>query len=330
MKIGIAGSGKIVNTFLETLEKIEQIEAVAICARSKSKEKAVVIADKYKIAKIYVDYDLFLQDKGIDFVYIAVVNSEHFAYAKQALMAGKHVIMEKPFTSIAKEAEELVELAQKNKLFLFEAITVLYSPVYQYVKEHIDMIGDIKLIQCNYSQYSSRYDDFLQGNVQPAFDPRLSGGALYDILIYNVHFVMGILGKPKDVTYIANIAANGIDTSGIVTMNYDGIQTVCSGAKDSDSPGYCIIQGTKGYIRLEGSANMCTKADLVTNALQESFTDESYPIEYRMVHELLAFDKMFRNEDLRSCYKILEHSLQVMQTLNIARNSADIKFAKDN
>ena len=79
-------------------------------------------------------------------------------------------------------------------------------------------LGKIKLVQCNYSQYSSRYDKFLAGEIPNVFNPVFSGGALQDINIYNLHFVTGLFGKAKEVKYIANSAENGIDTSGIATI----------------------------------------------------------------------------------------------------------------
>ena len=66
---------------------------------------------------------------------------------------------------------------------------------YQNIQTVLSRIGEIKLIQCNYSQYSSRYDAYLRQEVLPAFDPEQYGGALYDINVYNVHFVQGVFGN---------------------------------------------------------------------------------------------------------------------------------------
>lgn len=74
-----------------------------------------------------------------------------------------------------------------------------------FIKEHLDQLGDIKIVECNYSQYSSRYDAFKRGDIAPAFNPKMGGGALRDLNIYNIHFVVGLFGRPKTVQYLANV-----------------------------------------------------------------------------------------------------------------------------
>ena len=53
---------------------------------------------------------------------------------------------------------------------------------------------------CNYSQYSSRYDAYLEGDITHSFDPAYYGGSLYDINVYNIHYCVGLFGEPKDAT----------------------------------------------------------------------------------------------------------------------------------
>ena len=123
----------------------------------------------------------------------------------------------------------------------------------------------VKLVQCNYSQYSSRYPDYLKGVVLPAFDPAFSGGSLFDINIYNVHFVCGLFGKPASVEYFANKGFNGIDTSGVLVMNYPEFIAVCVGAKDSQSPSHATVQGINGYIKLTSAPNTSRSVELCIN-----------------------------------------------------------------
>lgn len=63
-------------------------------------------------------------------------------------------------------------IAKERKLILLEAITNQYLSNMTFIKEHLDQLGDIKIVECNYSQYSSRYDAFKQGDIAPAFDPQ--------------------------------------------------------------------------------------------------------------------------------------------------------------
>ena len=184
MKLAILGTGFIVHEgALPALQSVPEIEVTAIFARPHSKEKADALAVKYAIPQVYTDYDELLSSTDVDFVYVGLTNSVHYEYAKKALMSGKHIIMEKPFASTVAEVEELRDLALARHLYMFEAVTLLHTPNFQAIRETLPKLGKIKAVQANYSQYSSRYDKYLSGVVQPAFDPELSGGALYDINI---------------------------------------------------------------------------------------------------------------------------------------------------
>ena len=327
MKLGIIGTGVIVSEALEALRQVETIHCVAIWARSHSKDKALALADQYKIPKVYTDYAEMLCDLELDVVYIGIINSQHYSYVKQALLAGKHVIVEKPFTSTSKEAQELVTLAKHKNLFLFEAVTLLHLPNFTAIKKALPELGEIKMVQCNYSQYSRRYGKYMQGEVLPAFDPKLSGGALYDINIYNLNFVIGLFGTPKEVHYMANIGFNGIDTSGVLTLKYDGFAAVCVGAKDSVSPSLLTIQGTQGYIRVHGAPN--TLESFTLSVEEQEVTNNENLYEHRMVHEFIAFEEVYRRQDLLRCYAYLEQSLQVMAVANQARAEIGLIFSAD-
>ena len=211
MNAATIGTGFIVDWFLTAVQESANISCVAMFSRKES--SARMLADKYEIDKIYTNLDDMLKDEEINFVYVASPNSLHFEHALKALQAGKNVICEKPFTSTVEEFDRLVKEAQDRHLYLFEAIVTAHMPNYLRMKEELPRLGTIRMVQCNFSQYSSRYDKFLQGETPNVFNPEFSGGALADINIYNLHYVIGFFGKPKTVHYYANKHANGIDTS---------------------------------------------------------------------------------------------------------------------
>ena len=243
MKLAFIGTGKIIADALHAVTPIETIEKTAIFAREHSREKAKELAQQYAIAEVYTDYTELLEKTAADTVYIGLINSAHYPYAKEALLHGKNVILEKPFTGFLEETEDLQQTAMQNNVFIFEAITVLHNAVFYQMKEQVNKLGNIRMLLCNYSQYSSRYDDYLAGDIAHAFDKKYYGGALYDINVYNIHYCVGLFGAPQDAVYYPNIGKNGIDTSGTLILTYDGFSAVCTGAKDSDSPGYIKVQG---------------------------------------------------------------------------------------
>ena len=118
-----------------------------------------------------------MSNPDVDTIYVGTPNHTHHDYAKQALLAGKHVICEKPFTLHLEEFEELIKLAQEKELLLIEAIINQYLENFKVIKDSLSEIGDIKIVNINYSQYSSRYDAFKQGEIAPAFNPEMGGGA---------------------------------------------------------------------------------------------------------------------------------------------------------
>ena len=126
MKLGIIGNGHIVKVFLETLRNVEKVESVSICVRGNSFEKGKELADAFGIKKVYTDFDSFLLSEEIDTVYVGVINSMHYEYAKKSLLAGKNVICEKPFTKTFKETEELFDIAKEKGLFLFENCSLIF------------------------------------------------------------------------------------------------------------------------------------------------------------------------------------------------------------
>ena len=325
MQIGTIGTGPIVETFLAACQQVPSVQIGAVYSRSG--EKAVALASCYGIARTYTNLDELLGDPAIDTIYIALPNSLHFAQVVQALRANKHVILEKPMTSTLAEARELVELAQERRLFLFEAISTRHLPNYLKVRQDLSDIGPVHLVQCNYSQYSSRYTQLLAGEVTNIFDPAFSGGCLYDLNIYNLHFVIGLFGRPQAVHAYANKAFNGIDTSGTVVLEYDGFIATCSAAKDSASPSFQIIQGEKGFIDVAGPVNRCPSYEIRTGSRQETVNLQTQ--ENRLVYEIEAFADCLAQRDWSRAQAWLDESLVVMEVAEKARQEAGVVFEVD-
>ncbi|URZ17542.1 Gfo/Idh/MocA family protein [Clostridium felsineum] len=327
MKLAIIGAGMIVKDFLSIKSHIKDLDLDSIFGRESNRENMEELKREYGIKNIYYDYQEVLSSEA-DTLYIALPNNLHFEFARKALYANKNIIIEKPITTNYKEAVELANLAKEKKLFIFEAITNQYLPNYRKIKELVKKLGNIKIVQCNYSQYSSRYNGFKEGKVLPAFDPKFSGGALMDLNIYNIHYVVGLFGKPKNVEYYPNIE-KGIDTSGVLILEYETFKCVCIGAKDCRAPIANNIQGDKGCIYQDTPANVCEGFQLMMNDGTESLINENN-YDHRMVNEFIEFVDMVKNNDFKSCYKMLEHSLTVSEVQTIARNKSGIVFPEDN
>ena len=328
MKIGIVGNGKIIANASDGFRKAD-IPMTALWCRNEAHGRPV--AEKIGIDAVYTDYDAFLKDPSFDTVYIGLANSVHYAYAKRALLAHKHVIVEKPLTSTYREAMDLVETAQKEHVFLFEAILSRYSENYEALPQYLERLGDLRLIEASYFQYSSRYDRYRQKIITPAFDPACSGGCLYDLNVYNVHFVTGLFGAPKFAYYMANKGFNGIDTSGILLMDYGQFKAVCAAAKDSDGFSGTVLQGEDGTLVIHdrpGYVNDVTFIDRKTKkeeklVLKEEKMEEAFRQEFARMQEVIDTEN-FSQADVW-----MKRSLTTMEVLENARQDAGIVFPAD-
>ncbi|MGM0215740.1 Gfo/Idh/MocA family protein [Enterococcus sp. AZ109] len=317
MKLGIIGAGMIAKEFMNLASELPQIELAAILSSKRSLAKTTELQAVHHIGAVFTDYNELLQAAEIDTVYIALPNHLHFHYAKEALLAGKHVICEKPFTLELQEAYELQALAQKKDLLLFEAITNQYLGNYQKMKEYLAIIGPVHMISCNYSQYSSRYDAFKKGETPPAFDPNAGGGALMDINIYNLHVVVGLFGAPQKVNYHANYQRE-IDTSGVVVMDYGQAKAICIGSKDTGAESYVRIQGELGEILVNGPTNSLVSG-IVSMRSGEQYELNHNCHSHRMYEEFQRISKAITEHDTAFANEKMHHSLEVMRVLEKAR-----------
>ena len=323
IRLGTIGSGMIVHSILNNVKVTDGIRLEAVYSRST--EKGNALAAQYGAGKVYTDMDAFLADEEINFVYIATPNLLHYAQAKKALLAGKNVILEKPFTTRAEQAKELVEIAKTRHLFLVDAVPPAFLPNLEILREQLAKIGRIRLVMSNYSQYSSRYDQLLAGELPNIFNPSYAGGCLMDINFYNIYMNIALFGKPLDAIYHPNMY-HGIDTSGIAVLQYDGFVSECSGAKDTWGKNFLMIEGEQGYIYVEGGSSMsCIK--VTTKFTEEEINEQSNTD--RWFYEVQSITQMLMKADYQTAYQKLDVTLDVIETLEKMRINAGVLFPGD-
>ncbi len=325
MKLGILGTGMIVQDLLTTIDKLN-IDCISIFGTARSKEKTMELCKKYNMDEYYFDYDEMLKSH-IDTVYVALPNHIHYEFAKKALLNNKNVIIEKPITSNSEELKELIKIADKKNLIILEAVNIHYLPLFKEIKKKINHIGRPKIMTLNYSQYSSRYDAFKQGNILPAFDYKKSGGALMDLNVYNINFLVGLFGKPKSVNYCANIEKR-IDTSGILTMDYGNFKAVAIGAKDCKAPVMSVLQGDEGSLRIDSPVNSMTQYEFSNNKGNiEKFVVEN--VQHRLYYEFIEFIRIINEKDMKKAKEMLDISLTVSEIMETARKQQGIIFENE-
>ena len=323
INVGIIGSGFIVPIFIEAVSVVKGYHIRAISGRN---EKAINdLKEKYNIDYCSVNNDDVYSDPKIDAIYVALPNGLHYETGKKALLAGKHVIMEKPFTATYAQAKELIDLAKQKKKIIFDAVTLLHMPNYQKIKELLNEVGEIKMVNLNFSQYSSRYDRLLKGIILPAFDYKMAGGALMDLGIYNIDFVVGLFGSPKSVQYFPNMYKK-VDTSGVLVMDYGKFKVNSIAAKDCRAPLYVCIQGDKGFIRSDEASSVIKHISFTDNSGKtRSYALNKHP-EVGHYHEYAVLKKLINDNDLKKAQEFNKLTLKTIKVLEDSLHSGNIYF----
>lgn len=305
----------IATEMLSAIESLDNVSVTGLLYRPHSQEKAEALAHGHHIDHITTNLDELLSPEAAPVVYIALPNSVHFSYAMQALQAGKHVIVEKPFCLNLKDAEALAAEARKRHLHLIEAVTLLHHPNLDFVKEKLKLIGRPRLAICNYSQRSSRYDRYLRHELTPVFTPEFGGGALYDLNVYNLNFIVALFGLPESAQYIANQGWNGIDTSGVIVLKYKDFIATCLAAKDADGENCGVIEGDGGRIVVKGPVSTLTEVHHIDQQKQQ--TDGLSLSEHRLTTEMRDIAEIIDKNDCQRSELCLRQSLNVMRVIDM-------------
>ena len=224
IRFGIIGTNWITERFLEAAFMVEDFSLAAVYSRSEEKAKA--FASNYNVDLTFTSIEEMVQSDHIDAVYIASPNSLHAEQAILCMKNGKHVLCEKPLASNQKEVKEMIEVAKENHVLLMEAMKSTLIPSFTHIKEHLQKIGPIRRYFATFCQYSSRYDQYKQGTILNAFNPKFSNGALIDIGIYCIYPLVDLFGKPKSVQANGTMLESGVDGQGSILLQYDDMEAV--------------------------------------------------------------------------------------------------------
>lgn len=242
---GILGTGFIAG--LQTKDLRENgftVQAVG----SRSVESGKAFAEQHGIATAHGSYEDLAADPLVDVVYIATPHPMHHANALLALNAGKHVLIEKSFTMNAREAQEIVDLAESRGLVALEAMWTRFLPHMIRIRELIaeGAIGEVRKVVASHNQ------SLPQDPAHRLNDPALGGGALLDLGIYPISFAFDVLGTPARITASATMTATGVDRQTAAIFEYDGgAQALVDCELDAASANRAMVLGTKGWIDIE-------------------------------------------------------------------------------
>lgn len=182
IRTAIVGTGFMGRVHLEALRRIAGVELVAIVGRELA--SAEKLGSGFNIERAESDYRNVLLDKSIEAVHICTPNALHYPMAKEALIAGKHVLCEKPLTATVEEAAELVTLAAERGLRNCVCHNLRYYPMVQQMRRMREegTLGRILMVQGTYSQ------DWLLYNTGWHWRLDAQGGALRTMADVGTHW----------------------------------------------------------------------------------------------------------------------------------------------
>ena len=158
IKTAIFGTGFIGRVHLDAVRRLEAVDLAALA--DTNMDVARRLGAGFAIPKVAADYRSILNDPAIDAVHICTPNAQHYAMAKEALEAGKHVACEKPLATTVEEAQELVALAAQTGLRNCVCHNLRYYPMVQQLRRMREAgeLGEILSVQGGYSQDWLLYD----------------------------------------------------------------------------------------------------------------------------------------------------------------------------
>lgn len=217
MKLLILGYSNIVQKkALKGISQVDSIEKIDIASQSRFEEAK---KDPLINGEVYSDYDVALSETEAELVYVSTVNSFHFVLAKKALLAGKHVVVDKPSFMHESELKEIIEIAKEKNLFVSEAIIYGYHPQFQKTKEIFEQSGaPVNRMSCVFSFPPFPNEDGYQ------YIPEFGGGAVYDLGPYALTPGRIFFGTdPKEIkAVVTHRHENDLNTSFSIMAVYPG------------------------------------------------------------------------------------------------------------
>jgi predicted dehydrogenase len=321
LRWGIMGPGGITLTILHDFRLVGiQFDAVG----SRSLERATEYAKQHSIEKAYGSYEELVADPDLDVIYIATTHNAHFENAKLALNAGKHVLLEKPFTLDADQARGLAALATEKDVFLMEAMWTRFLPnhvaVFEKIKE--GLIGNPLYVIADHNQ-------FLPKEKAPRLhDSSLGGGSLIDLGVYPISFAHRVFGMPEKVKASASLMPGNIDESVAAIFEYSGgRQAVVHSSLRVNGPIRAFVLGDKGRIELDKPFYEHSSFTIYDMDDQVLFRYEGNIEGRGMQYQALEVERCIRAGLRQSPIMSLDETIEVMEVMDQIRQQTGIEYS---
>ncbi|HEY2042435.1 MAG TPA: Gfo/Idh/MocA family oxidoreductase [Jatrophihabitans sp.] len=316
LRWGIVGTGLIARTFATDLALTDS--GVVGAVGSRSQESADRFADSLGVSTRHSSYESLVSDPDVDAVYVATPHPMHRDSALLAIQAGKPVLVEKPFTMSATQAEELVAAAAVADVLLMEAMWTRFLPHMAEVRRLLEdgALGEMVTVTADHGQWFPRDPEFR------LFAPELGGGALLDLGVYPISFASMVLGTPARVVALSSPTFTGVDGQTSILMGYEGgAQAVLNCTSSAVSETRASIVGTEARIEIDGVWYAPTTFTLIPREGASVRYDEPHA-GHGLRHEADHFAWCLQNGLTESPLLPLAETVSIMRTMDAVLASA--------
>jgi predicted dehydrogenase len=301
---------------------MNRAEPYAIASRSL--EKAQAFATDFHMERAYGSYEEMVNDDLIDLVYVATPHSHHAEHTRLAVDHGKPVLCEKAFTENAAQAREVLAMAEEREVLVAEAIWTRYLPMRSMLDEVLasGIIGNIHMLTANLG--------YVINHVPRIADPALAGGALLDVGVYPINFMLMALGSSFErFSTSVQMTERGVDAHNSMTFLYpERRMAVLHSTQFALTDRRGLIYGDKGYVEVENINN--------PEAIRV------YDLDYQLVQELIQPPQITGFEyQVEACIDALEAKeiecpqmpheeiIRVMQIMDDVRAAWGMKYPNE-
>lgn len=242
IRLGIIGTGRIAARMVPEVKYVSGININAVY--NPHMESAKKFAKQFEMNKYTNDLEELYEE--VDAVYIASPHQTHYEYIKNTIKHHKHVLCEKPMVLKEKQAEELFQIAEENKVVLMEAIKTAYCPGFHRLLSIVrsGAVGNVCDVEACFTKLENPFCRELTDTVY--------GGSFTELGSYTLLPILKILGKKyQELEFKSQVAENGLDIYTKAYFTYDNALATSKNGLGVKSEGQLIISGTRGYILVD-------------------------------------------------------------------------------
>ena len=290
---------------------------------AKERAKAQTFVDSYG-GKIYEGYSTLIHSDEVDAIYLPLPPGLHYKWAKDALAAGKHILVEKPCTTALANTQDLLQEAECKGLAVHENYMFAFHDQLQAVNDIVDSgeIGDVRLYRISFGFPMRAQNDF-------RYNKALGGGALLDCGGYTMKYASMLLGPTAQLKYAQsnNIEGFSVDMYGSAALvNNEGVTAQIAFGMDHNYKCELEVWGSKGTIYT--NRILTAPAGLVPEVIIRKGNEEekrNLPADDAFKKSILHFCKCIEDADTRKAnYETLLRQARLVEQFKHLAN-IDVK-----